>query len=207
MRQKFVRDNQSSCLSVREEKWHQELNISLSTSFWNQSYRLTASIKKENRIKWLQYQIVRKSLYTNYRVNKFNNNESPFCTFCLQDPNTTASLERISHLFVDCEKVKELWTLVGDWLRLLGTEIPISKNALLFGIHDQDHYSVPNYVILYCKYYIWVTKKKQFILNLHAFKKYLFSKLDDLKNAYLYEKNSSCFDKWILIYNDLSACL
>ena len=86
-------------LSSREEKWHEELGMVLTPQFWNNTYSRTAEIKNDNRLKWLQFQIHRNILYTNYRVNKYDRQVSPYCTFCLQEDASTTNLEGISHLF------------------------------------------------------------------------------------------------------------
>ena len=70
-------------LSAREEKWHSELNSTFSAIFWSKTYQMTGNIRNENQIKWPQFQIHRNSLYTNYRVNKFNQEVSKYCIFCL----------------------------------------------------------------------------------------------------------------------------
>ena len=78
----FWKKNLSSTQSEREFKWHTELQATFGTDFWGKTYSLTAGIQNENKIKWLQYQIVRNSLFTNYKVNKIKPHISPFCTFC-----------------------------------------------------------------------------------------------------------------------------
>ena len=196
-----TKNNLSSSLLLREEKWHSELNSTFSAIFWNKTYQLTAKIQHENKIKWLQFQIHRNCLYTNYRVNKFNQQVSQFCTFCLQDPAKPPCIERVAHLFYDFESVRKLW--IGDWLNSLGVIFPITKTNILSGIHDQTCLSVPNSVILYTKYYIWVTKQKEYFLNFLAYKKYLFSKLHNLKNMYLYQDRCAKFDQWIPVFRSL----
>ena len=58
--------------SVRriEEKWHAQLDTNLSVNFWNNAWRLHASMQL-NQLKWLQCQILRNCLFTNNRVSKF----------------------------------------------------------------------------------------------------------------------------------------
>ena len=84
--------NLGTTLSVREEKWHNELNCTFSIDFWNKTYNLTSNIKNDNKLKFLQYQINRNSLYTNYRVNKFKNDISPYCTFCSGSQNLNPNI-------------------------------------------------------------------------------------------------------------------
>ena len=151
----------------------------------------------------MQFQINRNSLYTNYRVNKFNAQVSPFCTFCQQDPSIVPSIEKIAHLFYDCHLVQYLWTEVGDWFGSLAIDLPLSRTNVLFGIQNQLITSVPNYVILYVKYYIWITKQKQHHLSMVALKNFFRAKLNDLKNVYLYQDRVVMFDQWINVYENL----
>ena len=110
------KNGMNSRMSVREEKWHLELGYNLSSEFWNKTYKLASEIEYDNRVKWLQFQINRNSLYTNHKVHKFNPLVSPNCTFCLQSQPDTSNLELISHLFASCTVVRGLWAGVGDWL-------------------------------------------------------------------------------------------
>ena len=54
--------------------WHQELGTHFSIDFWNNARRFYTDIKIDNKLKWLQFQTVRKSLQTNYIVGHFMNN-------------------------------------------------------------------------------------------------------------------------------------
>ena len=190
-------------LCSRENKWHQELGYSLSREYWNRTYKLTSEFSNDNRMKWLQFQINRNSVFTNYKIHKFNRQVAPTCTFCIQGQPDTPNLELVSHLFVNCDAVNGLWTGIRDWLCSLGFNLPIDKTVILFGWHDQPFTSVINYIILTVKYYIWVSRLQNQILNLKAYKKYLFSKLDELKNACIYEKKEFKFDQWLVLYNSM----
>ena len=197
------KENLKTNLGKHEAKWHQELNCILSTEFWNSSYNLSSQIKYDNRIKWLQYQINRNSLYTNYRVNKFNQMVSPKCTFCLLSGAQSPSLEKISHLFCLCKVVRKFWAEVADFMISFGVIIPLQINTLLFGNHVEDVSSVSNVVILNAKQYIWRSKQAGALLNFTAFKKHLHAKLTDLKNAYLHINKIQLFDQWLHVYNNL----
>ena len=74
-------------MSDREIRWHRELQCTSGIEFRNRVYSFTASVKYENKIKWLQYQINRNSLFTNYKVNKFRPDISPLCVFYSQVEN------------------------------------------------------------------------------------------------------------------------
>ena len=196
-------NNLKTTLTERENKWHLELNCTFGTNFWNRTYSLAASIKHENKMKWLQYQINRNSLFTNYKVNKFKPHVSPKCTFCSHIVEFS-HLELVSHLFWDCDFVLKLWQEVKAWLATLNTNIPLDRTKLLFGIHDQASNSVENYVILCVKHFIWKTKFYSKDLALPIFQSFLKSKLDDVKDAYLYAQKENKFNQWNNIYTCLS---
>ena len=69
----------SNKIAVREQKWHIELNSTFSIFFWEKARKLCASIKYENPLKWLQFQIIRNSLQTNAIVSHFIENVGPEC--------------------------------------------------------------------------------------------------------------------------------
>ena len=199
------RNSKGSTLATREEKWHEELNTVLSPSYWNSVYLFNSTIKRENKIKWLQFQITRNSLFTNYRVNKFNPQVLPYCNFCY-DPNTSSrNLEIISHLFFHCKMVNDFWKELRTWVGNYesSSSIPIDCKSVLFGIHKEHFDSVSNILILFGKWYIWKSKLQLSNLSFRAFQIMLKSKLYDIKSALVLEKKENYFDKWSIIYDHL----
>ena len=89
--------------------------------------------------------------------------------------------------------------------RLINFNLQIypDRKVLLFGIVDQSSSSVENFVILTTKYYIWITRCQNGDLNCIAYKKFLKSKLEDLKNACIFEDKSCNFEKWLTVYDSL----
>ena len=98
-------------------------------------------------------------------------------------------LELITELFYDCSIVTKLWTDIKVWFSSLDIEIPVQRKTILFGLHDQDYTSVPNYVILSGKCFIWRSRTGVIDLSLTNFQRFLFFKLDDMRNSYIYAKN------------------
>ena len=97
-----------------------------------------------------------------------------------------------------------LWSEVGSWLDTLDVKIPSNKKLLLFGCVDQSVSSVSNYIILTVKYYIWVSRLNNNPLNVAGYKRFLYFKLEELKNAYIYEKKDHVFNQFLVIFNSLS---
>ena len=69
-----MKANLNNKIYLRENLWHLELNQHLSVQFWDNAKRLCASINFDNQLRWLQFQIVRNSLQTNYIVSHFKPN-------------------------------------------------------------------------------------------------------------------------------------
>ena len=183
---RFLRkkNNLNVTLARRETKWHIELGCNLNAKFWNQTYLWQANIKHENRIKWIQYQINRNILFTNYRVNKFSPNVSPFCSFCSVN-NNNGEFETISHLFYSCNIIQIFWQSIRGWLGGMAKPIfiPFDKRAILFGIHDQNYDSPPNFIILCSKLYLWKTRLNNGMPCLNSFKVNLKNKLTEVKST------------------------
>ena len=106
-------------------------------------------------------------------------------------------------MFWDCDFVLKLWQDVKSWLATLNLNLPLDRTKLLFGIHDQASNSVLNYVILNVKVFIWKTKFQSKDLSLPIFQQFFKSKLDDLKEAYIYVDKENKFVQW----NNVFVCL
>ena len=197
------KSNLRQTMTKQETKWHTELGCVFGLEFWNKTYCLVAGIKNENKLKWLQFQINRNSLFTNYRVNKFKPYISSLCSFCSQTEGGPQNPELISHLFFECDVILNIWQQVKDWLASFNICMELNRNKLLFGVHSEPGNSILNFTILTVKYYIWRTKFQNVTPNLSDYKNYLKNKLDDLKNACEYEEKESKFEKWIVIYDCL----
>ena len=181
----------------REAVWHQELQTTFGIQFWDKTYSLTVEIKNDNRMKWLQYQIVRNSLFTNHKVNKFNRNISPLCRNCF-------SVEKIGHMMKDCGQAEELWNEIKAFFNnFLENPLEFTVRNILFGYHNESMNSIVNFVILVAKAYIWKSKFEHTPLQILLFKKYLKAKLEDLKFSFEFMDKSELFEQWVDIFASL----
>ena len=186
MKRKYLNNKNN----IREEKWHLELDTRLSVITWDKIRYLNASINYENPIKWLQYQIVRNSLQTNVIVSHFKADVSPLCHYCQLEP------EKISHLYWHCLIVKDFLNDVFTWVCNTGIQLTPTREQFLFGYLDQNFNTPCNYLILFLKKFIWVSKFKSLnSLSMVGFKNFLKNAIRDLKN--IYEINNSAeFQVW-----------
>ena len=198
---KIIREKQilSNKIYKREDKWHEELGSHFSVTFWNNSRRLCANINFDNKLKWIQFQINRNSLQTNYIVSHFKQNVSKQCQYCLERD------ELVSHLFWSCHIVKIFLNEVISYFATINFEYTPSKTQMLFGFHDLPFSHPKNYISLIIKRYIWITKFKTCQLNINGFKGLLKTYVVDLKYIFETKKEASKFIEWNTINDALHA--
>ena len=184
---------------LRENKWHLELRSHFSITFWDKTRYLCASIDFDNQLKWLQYQIIRNSLQTNYIVSHFKPNVSPTCKYC----ETPTSLEKISHLFWFCPKISDFLVDVFAFVCSTGLVYTPTREQFLFGYFDQHFFQPKNYISLIVKKYIWVTKFKTAELTMVGLKSLIKSYVSDLNYIFEIKGMSDRFNEWNAIFNSL----
>ena len=68
----------------------------------------------------------------------------PYCTFCYGPQTSERSLEKIPHLYYDCNVSVNLWMEIKNWLRGQNFDILLDGEVIFFGFHDQPADSVSN---------------------------------------------------------------
>ena len=182
-------------MSQREGKWHFELGCIYSCIFWEKVRKFCSSIKNENNIKWLQFQIVRNSLQTNKIVHHFKPQVSILCSFC------SDSEETVSHLFWFCSETNNFLTQVFGLVSSSGLEFSPRMRDFIFGILDESYSTPSNYLILHIKRFIWCSKFNTQSLSLVGFRNYFSNVLNELKIMYKLREKINDFDVWKPLMN------
>ena len=171
-----------------------------SIPFWSKTYRYVSSIRNDNRVKWVQFQIVRNSQFTNYKVNKFNPNVSALCSYCKE------AEELVSHLYYRCPVVQNFWKELKLFMANLGLMLSLGENSILFGDKKKSPDSMVNVILLWAKYYIWTNKFKSTHRRIIGFKAILEKRLQDFKELCTYDESYiNSFNQWIPLYLSLNA--
>ena len=87
----------------------------------------------------------------------------------------------------------------------MNIDLPLDRKILLFGYQEQNCNSPLNYIILCVKYFIWKTKLQIQQLSFLALQRFLKNKIQDLKDAFLYEDKVYKFEPFLVLYNNLSS--
>ena len=196
LRKKSILSNK---IGKRQYKWHGELGEVYSLDFWNSARNFCAKIIIDNKLLWLQYQIVRNSLQTNYIVSHFVRNVSPLCEYC-QESN-----ELVSHLFWFCNVARLFLQEVTYYFDQFNFSFIPSKTQMLFGFRELEVTDPKNYITLVFKRYVWINKFKNKQLNVNGFKSFLNSYVVDLQYIFELKKDASKNTEWNAISNALSA--
>ena len=189
----------NNSIHLRDQKWHLELNSHFSTNFWDCSRALCATIDCDNQLKWLQFQINRKCLQTNYIVSHFIQNVSPICSYC-EDPN---SIEQISHLFWLCPSVSVFLENIFTYINSIGLDYSPTRNQFIFGYHNKAFYQPQNFISLILKKYIWINKFKNAILSMASFKNLMKTYVSDLKFICKFKNMPERFSEWNDMFEQL----
>ena len=141
---------------------------------------------RSNKIKWINLQILRFILPTNYSVSKYNPYQDPGCSFCGNH------LELLPTLVWSCPKDRELWNIVENILVSFFPDFRLGMKEAIFGDYNSKGNSVINTIILLTKHFIWIQKFSAKNLNeLHYnlfMKKELYLLLKVMQEKNLREK-------------------
>ena len=161
---------------------------------------MNGGIRYHNRLRWLQYRILVKNLHTNDILSRYRRDVQNFCSFC------TRERETISHLFYNCNIVREFYTTLSNLLLQLGLYFEINIKKCLFGNTNTKNDSFENLLLLYCKGYIWCCKYRNTLPTLAGFKLYVCQYLKTLQVIYTIQSRSDNFVlTWGILYGHLVA--
>ena len=159
-----------------ESKWHNELGTIFSVQFWDTIWKFHKNQFISNRMKWVQLQINKFILPTNYSVNKYQPTQDPSCSFCPAGNH----LERLSNLFWECPLVQDFWKYVENILQIFIPTFKLGRKEEIFGDVETMANSVENTVLLLGREFIWVQKFTSKKLENNNFKNFMKKELTQL---------------------------
>ena len=167
-----ARDFMMNSTEAAETKWHNSINMTFSIKFWDDCWKLIRNKYIDNKTRWIQYQIIRYILPTNYSVSKYNPNQNPSCTFC----HFNSHLEQLPYLFWECPKVKQFWLNVETFLQVFQFNFKLNLRKAIFGATEAN--DEVNAILLWSKRFIWVQKFTSKKLETAAFYDFIRHKIE-----------------------------
>ena len=92
-------------------------------------------------------------MYTNEKLHKVKLSDTPMCTFCNNE------IETLLHLFIECNKVVNIWQkVIENLLQPFGVS-SLTKEQIVLGVETTaEQNEIINHIILEVKYYIYMCK-------------------------------------------------
>ena len=159
-----------------ENKWHTELGTVFSIDFWDKIWKLTKNSMVNNKMKWVQLQINRYLLPTNYTVNKYKPSQDPRCTFC---SNHT---EMLPTLLWVCPVVQGFWEMVGNILTHYFPQFQLGRKEAIFGHVNSKQDSVLDTILLLSKQFLLKQKFTSKILDDVMYINFMRQELSQMTN-------------------------
>ena len=142
-------------------------------------------------LRWFQFKVLQRILYTNDILFKMNSVPKKEVTFCNEQ------IETVIHLLCDCTYVKPIWDKLENWIST-GTRnvIKFSLQDKLFGLRGSNNYAL-NCILIVVRQMIYNCKIKK---QLPVFENIKISIVKYFKNEkYIAESNcrtNKFFRKW-----------
>jgi hypothetical protein len=171
------------------------------SELWELIYETPFKLTKNSKVLMIQYKIIHRILAVNHNLKKWEKKENETCEFC-------SEIDTIEHFLYQCPKTLKLWDSIQMWWKInFQFKIHISILEIIFGLPNEDNektINLYNYVILYAKYYIYITKKKEKELFLYEFLLTIKKELNYKKERLLELNQTNKFNKlWGELYNCL----
>ena len=142
-----------------------------------QDLYLPRIVTTDSRIRIFQDKIIHNVLYLNKKLFEFNKINSPECSFCKCEEETTI------HLFHICRKTQALWTQITSHLNRHLNLLYLTPQSAIFGCLDISNKDclIVNHLLLPVKYYIYDARDQKHLI--------FESLMKNIKNIYDIEKN------------------
>ena len=144
-----------------EQKWSIPFPM-IEENEWKCYNKLPFQCTMNTKLQSFQYRIIHRILGTRKVLKLCNIVEDDLCLFC---QNTA---ETITHLFVDCQVVKNLWASICDWLApAIDLESKLNAKLIIFGDTGS---LITSLILLISKYYIFLCRIRDRVPNLAGIK-------------------------------------
>ena len=132
---------------------------------WSHIYTYPYTITKYPALLWFQISINHNILVTNKLLFQMKIRDDALCTFCKLNNET------IIHLLWKCETTQQFIQAVTGWLNDYSIIYTFSEEFFVFGRQNEQHLPyVVKFILLYAKYFIYLSRCKQRPLSLNVFK-------------------------------------
>ena len=151
-----------------ERKWSFEIGA---PPDWKKLIKHLTESTKSIELRWFQFRLLHRILPTRKMLKIFRLIENDQCVFCKR------ATETVTHLFVDCPKVRcfwdEIWRAFAE-SNVAYRNLTLSRQTILYGVDSNKRYDL-NLFLLLAKWFIWKQSKSESVVNVQLFLKHLRS--------------------------------
>ena len=181
-----------SRLAQKCEKWAKDLNTTLHYEDYMKCFRDIDRVTNVAKFRSFQYRLLHRSLITNIHLHKWGIINSPLCSFCNSEVETTM------HIMIWCPKVAHLWIHMELFMMQYSTkQIDFSpKNVITNQIITQTTH-VKNAMCLFIKQFIYKQRCQKAELCIKECERYIRS-IENNEKYYAVKNNrlSKHLRKW-----------
>ena len=106
-------------------------------------------------LRWFQFKVLQRILYTNDLLFKMNLVPRKECTFC------NKQIETVIHLICDCTHIKHIWDRLEHWINTrTGNKLTFSLQDKWFGLRGSNNYAL-NYILIVVRQMVYTCKIKK----------------------------------------------
>ena len=193
----LLKNNNTDC-NTAEIKWRACENIDITD--WKPIYSNLFQITNDSMIQWFQYRLQNRILPLNSYLKTIGSRQCNKCNLCNNE------IETIEHLFWECRECKNVWQDLQQWIfNKTNIICEFSLQVILFGKINNNIKTFPiNYIILYSKYFIYISSRRCNKINSTALYKYLSQRYNiekTLSNKNLQiDKFNKLWEGWQLLF-------
>ena len=107
---------ESFILEGKIKAWEKELHMEIEYEQFLNLIKSIYVVTNITKYRSFQYRLLMRAIVTNIHLKRWGMIESDNCTFCNKESET------YSHLFIFCEKTKQLWLDLEQWFNSLSSE-------------------------------------------------------------------------------------
>ena len=152
---------------------------------------------KEVKLKDFQFEINNHIIVTKSFLFKINKTDNDRCSYCDQEAETK------THLFYQCQKIKDFWSAFQMWLQIQAhITLKLTMKTALFS--GQTKNTLLNHLLLLARYFIYKNKFSSNYISLETFICYVKRKYQNEKYiSTLRQKQDNLNAKWSVLNNAL----
>ena len=132
--------------------WEIDMSVQIDKELWGRNFQDVMKTTNSIKLRFFQYNLVNRSITTNYYRSEWDNKVSPLCQLCGTEYDT------VLHTISTCKTTKKLWCALVKWVDYYyKAKLELTDINILMNRHEDAHKKLIGTFILIMKQHIYVT--------------------------------------------------